>query len=335
MYVIRWLIRISRLFSFTDRLFVSIVINSCNTIKKEKKMKTRVFTGAGTALITPMREDGSVDYDTFGPLIDWQIEEGIDALIIAGTSGEGSTLSDQEHKEVVKFAVERVDKRVPVIAGTGSNDTNYGLQLTKACCDYGVDGVLVVTPYYNKTTQDGLVKLYYEYADAATAPVILYNVPSRTGVNIAPETYVRLAEHENIVAVKEASGNISQITDTMARVNGNLDMYSGNDDQIVPLLSVGGIGVISVLSNLLPRETHELVMAYLSGDTQHAMELQLYYNDLIRSLFCEVNPIPVKAAMSYMGFGANAVRSPLYPMEGANAERLRESMRRVGIALER
>ena len=298
-------------------------------------MKTRVFTGAGTALITPMREDGSVDYDTFGPLIDWQIEEGIDALIIAGTSGEGSTLSDQEHKEVVKFAVERVDKRVPVIAGTGSNDTNYGLQLTKACCDYGVDGVLVVTPYYNKTTQDGLVKLYYEYADAATAPVILYNVPSRTGVNIAPETYVRLAEHENIVAVKEASGNISQITDTMARVNGNLDMYSGNDDQIVPLLSVGGIGVISVLSNLLPRETHELVMAYLSGDTQHAMELQLYYNDLIRSLFCEVNPIPVKAAMSYMGFGANAVRSPLYPMEGANAERLRESMRRVGIALER
>ena len=292
--------------------------------------KTRVFTGAGTALITPMNEHG-VDYETFGPLIDWQIESGIDALIIAGTSGEGSTLSDQEHKDVVRYAVERVDGRVPVIAGTGSNDTAYGLQLTKACCEYGVDGVLVVTPYYNKATQDGLVKLYYEYADAATAPVILYNVPSRTGVNITPETYVRLAEHENIVAVKEASGNIAQIVDLKSRVGDKMDVYSGNDDQIVPLLSVGGIGVISVLSNLLPRETHEMVMAYLNGDTQRAMELQLHYFDLIRSLFCEVNPIPVKAAMSYMGFGENYVRSPLYPMEGANAERLKASMRNVGI----
>ena len=292
--------------------------------------KTRVFTGAGTALITPMNEHG-VDYETFGPLIDWQIENDIDALIIAGTSGEGSTLSDQEHKDVVKFAVDRVAGRVPVIAGTGSNDTAYGLQLTKACCEYGVDGVLVVTPYYNKATQDGLVKLYYEYADAATAPVILYNVPSRTGVNITPETYVRLAEHENIVAVKEASGNIAQIVDLKSRVGDKMDVYSGNDDQIVPLLSVGGIGVISVLSNLLPRETHEMVMAYLNGDTQRAMELQLHYFDLIRSLFCEVNPIPVKAAMSYMGFGENYVRSPLYPMEGANAERLKASMRNVGI----
>jgi 4-hydroxy-tetrahydrodipicolinate synthase len=293
-------------------------------------MKNRIFTGAGTALITPMNEQG-VDYETFGRLIDWQIEEGIDALIIAGTSGEGSTLSDEEHKEVVRYAVERADHRVPIIAGTGSNDTAYGLQLTRACCEAGADGVLVVTPYYNKATQDGLVKLYYEYADAATAPVILYNVPSRTGVNITPETYVRLAEHENIVAVKEASGNISQIVDLKARVGENLDMYSGNDDQIIPLLSVGGIGVISVLSNLLPRQTHEMVMAYLNGDTQKAMEMQLYYNDLIRSLFCEVNPIPVKAAMAYMGFGENYVRSPLYPMEGANAERLKESMRNVGI----
>ena len=296
-------------------------------------MKKRVFTGVGTALITPFTEQGDVDYDSFGPLIDWQIEEGVDALIIAGTSGEGSTLSDQEHKDVVKFAIKRVDGRVPVIAGTGSNDTAYGLQLTKACCEYGADGVLVVTPYYNKATQDGLVKLYYEYADAATAPVILYNVPSRTGVNITPETYVRLAEHENIVAVKEASGNIAQITDLMSRVNGNLDLYSGNDDQIVPLLSVGGIGVISVLSNLLPRQTHDMVMAYLNGDTKKAAEMQLHYFDLVRSLFCEVNPIPVKAAMSYMGFCANSVRSPLYPMEGANAERLKASMRNVGIEI--
>ena len=297
--------------------------------------KARVFTGVGTALITPFTETGAVDYEYFGPLIDWQIDNGVDALIIAGTSGEGSTLSDQEHKDVVEFAAKRVDGRVPVIAGTGSNDTAYGLQLTTGCVERGADAVLVVTPYYNKATQDGLVKLYYEYADAAGAPVILYNVPSRTGVNITPETYVRLAEHENIVAVKEASGNISQITDLMARTNGNLDLYSGNDDQIVPLLSVGGIGVISVLSNLLPRETHDMVMAYLNGDTQKAMEMQLYYNDLIRSLFCEVNPIPVKAAMSYMGFCENAVRSPLYPMEGANAERLRESMRNVGIELVR
>ncbi len=295
-------------------------------------MKNRIFTGAGTALITPMNEQG-VDYETFGRLIDWQIEEGIDALIIAGTSGEGSTLSDQEHKDVVRYAIERADHRVPIIAGTGSNDTAYGLQLTRACCEAGADGVLVVTPYYNKATQDGLVKLYYEYADAATAPVILYNVPSRTGVNITPETYVRLAKHENIVAVKEASGNISQIVDLKAKVGDNLDMYSGNDDQVVPLLSVGGIGVISVLSNLLPRQTHDMVMAYLNGDTQKAMEMQLYYNDLIQSLFCEVNPIPVKAAMAYMGFGENYVRSPLYPMEGANAERLKASMRNVGIEI--
>lgn len=294
--------------------------------------KARLFTGVGTALITPMTEHG-VDYDSFGPLIDWQIENGVDALIIAGTSGEGSTLSDQEHKDVVEYAVKRVDGRVPVIAGTGSNDTAYGLQLTRGCIERGADGVLIVTPYYNKATQDGLLRLYYEYADAADAPVILYNVPSRTGVNIEPETYVKLAEHENIVAVKEASGNISQIVDLMARTKGNLDLYSGNDDQIVPLLSVGGIGVISVLSNLLPRQTHDLVMAYLNGDTQTAMEMQFQYNDLIHSLFCEVNPIPVKAAMSYMGFCENYLRSPLYAMEGAHAERLRASMRNAGIRI--
>lgn len=294
--------------------------------------KARLFTGVGTALITPMTEQG-VDYDSFGPLIDWQIENGVDALIIAGTSGEGSTLSDQEHKDVVEYAVRRVDGRVPVIAGTGSNDTAYGLQLTRGCIERGADGVLLVTPYYNKATQEGLLRLYYEYADAADAPVILYNVPSRTGVNIEPETYVKLAEHENIVAVKEASGNISQIVDLMARTGGNLDLYSGNDDQIVPLLSVGGIGVISVLSNLLPQQTHDLVMAYLNGDTRTAMEMQFRYNDLIHSLFCEVNPIPVKAAMSYMGFCENFLRSPLYAMEGAHAERLRASMRNAGIRI--
>ena len=294
-------------------------------------MKKPLFTGSNVAIVTPMHEDESVNFEKLGELIEFHIANGTSAITICGTTGEAPTLKDPEHLAAIKYTVEKVAGRIPVIAGTGSNDTAYGLQLTKGCVERGADAVLVVTPYYNKATQDGLVKLYYEYADAAGAPVILYNVPSRTGVNIEPETYVRLAEHENIVAVKEASGDISKITDMMARVDGQLDLYSGNDDQIVPLLSVGGIGVISVLSNLLPQETHDMVMSYLNGDTQKSMQMQFRYNDLIRSLFCEVNPIPAKAAMSYMGFCANAVRSPLYPMEEANAQRLRESMRRVGI----
>ena len=208
-------------------------------------MKKRIFTGCATALVTPLDENG-VNFDAYGRLIDWQIEEGVDALVVAATTGEGSTLSDVEHKAVVRYAVERVNGRVPVIAGTGSNDTAYGVQLTQQACDDGVDGVLVVTPYYNKCTQNGLVKMYTEYADASSVPVIVYNVPGRTGVNIAPQTYAKLAEHENIVAIKEANNDIASITETMSLVQGKLDLYSGNDDQIVPLLSVGGIGVISV-----------------------------------------------------------------------------------------
>ena len=293
-------------------------------------MKKRIFTGCATALITPLDENG-VNFDAYGRLIDWQIEEGIDALVVAATTGEGSTLSDVEHKAVVRYAVERVNGRVPVIAGTGSNDTAYGIQLTQQACDDGVDGVLVVTPYYNKCTQNGLVKMYSEYADASSVPVIIYNVPGRTGVNIQPATYAKLAEHENIVAIKEANNDIASITETMSLVQGKLDLYSGNDDQIVPLLAVGGIGVISVLSNVAPRATHEMVAKFMEGDVKGACELQLKYRDLVKWLFCEVNPIPVKAAVEAMGFCENYLRSPLYPMEDANREKLLESMRNVGL----
>ena len=293
-------------------------------------MKKRIFTGCATALVTPLDENG-VNFDAYGRLIDWQIEEGVDALVVAATTGEGSTLSDVEHKAVVRYAVERVNGRVPVIAGTGSNDTAYGIQLTQQACEDGVDGVLVVTPYYNKCTQNGLVKMYNEYADASSVPLIIYNVPSRTGVNIQPATYAELAEHENIVAIKEANNDIASITETMSLVQGKLDLYSGNDDQIVPLLSVGGIGVISVLSNVAPRATHDMVAKFMEGDVAGAAELQLKYRDLVKWLFCEVNPIPVKAAVEAMGFCENYLRSPLYPMEDANREKLLESMRNVGL----
>ena len=293
-------------------------------------MKKRIFTGCATALVTPLDENG-VNFDAYGRLIDWQIEEGVDALVVAATTGEGSTLSDVEHKAVVRYAVERVNGRVPVIAGTGSNDTAYGVQLTQQACDDGVDGVLVVTPYYNKCTQNGLVKMYTEYADASSVPVIVYNVPGRTGVNIAPQTYAKLAEHENIVAIKEANNDIASITETMSLVQGKLDLYSGNDDQIVPLLSVGGIGVIFVLTRLAPRATHDMVAKFMEGDVAGACELQLKYRDLVKWLFCEVNPIPVKAAVEAMGFCENYLRAPLYPMEEANREKLLESMRNVGL----
>ncbi len=293
-------------------------------------MKKRIFTGAGTALITPMNEHG-VDYETFGRFVDWQIESGIDALIVAATTGEGPTLTDEEHKECIRFVVDRTAGRVPVIAGTGSNHTDYGLQLTKAACEMGVDGVLVVTPYYNKATQNGLIKMYYEYADASTVPVMIYNVPSRTGCNVEPATYAELAKHENIVATKEANSNISKIVETMALVGDDLTLYSGNDDQIVPLLSVGGQGVVSVLANVCPKETHDMVMKYLNGDVKGACELQLKYMELIRALFCEVNPIPVKAAVSALGYGENYLRSPLYPISEEHHDFLIQAMKNVGL----
>lgn len=293
-------------------------------------MKTPIFTGACTALITPFK-DNKVDYESFGKVIDWQIEEGIDALLIAGTSGEGSTLSDKEHREVLKFAVERADHRVPMIAGTGSNHTDYAISLTQYACELGYDACLVVTPYYNKCTQRGLEEMYKVIADVSTKPLILYNVPSRTGVDIKPETYAKLADYPNIEAIKDATGNISETADTARLVGDKLTIYSGNDDQIIPIMSLGGKGVISVLSNVLPKQTSELAHAFLDGDTDKACKMQLEYLPLIHALFSEVNPIPVKAAMAALGFCDNEVRLPLTCMERDHLDVLLQEMRNVGL----
>ena len=295
-------------------------------------MKNTVFTGAATAIVTPMTNTG-IDYATYERLINWQIENGIDAIVAAGTTGEGPTLSDAEHRELLDFTVQKVAGRVPVIAGTGSNDIAYAVDLTKFACEIGADAMLVVTPYYNKATQGGLIKSFNAVADASTKPIILYNVPSRTGCNITPETCAVLAEHENIAAIKEASGNISQIAKIAQLCGDKLDIYSGNDDQIVPVMSLGGKGVISVLSNLLPAETSEICKSFLRGDVKKSLDMQLQYLELIDTLFCEVNPIPVKAAMAAMGFGENIIRLPLTPMEEKNEKKLIELMKQANIAL--
>ena len=292
--------------------------------------KNPIFQGVATALVTPLTKDG-VDYPAFGKLIDWQIEQGVNALVICGTTGESSALDDKEHREVLKFAIETAAGRVPMIAGTGSNDTAYACDLTRYACELGYDAMLVVTPYYNKTTQNGLVAMFTAIADASTKPLILYNVPSRTGVNIEPATYVKLADHPNIAAIKEANGNISKIVETAALVGDKLDIYSGNDDQIVPILACGGMGVISVLSNVVPGETVELCNKYFAGDVAGAMAMQKQYLPLVNALFCEVNPIPVKAAMAALGFCQNYLRLPLVPMEEAHRQTLLACMRQVGL----
>ena len=293
-------------------------------------MKKTVFTGAATAIVTPLGENG-VDYESFGRLIEWQISQKIDAIVVAGTTGEGSTLTDEEHRSVLKFAVDKIGGRVPVIAGTGSNDAAYAVDLTKYACSIGADAMLVVTPYYNKATQNGLIKTFTTVADASSKPIILYNVPSRTGCNILPKTCAILAEHPNIVAIKEACGNISQIAETAALVKDNMDIYSGNDDQIVPILSLGGKGVISVLSNVFPAETSEMCKAFFRGEVEKSRNMQLDMLDLINALFYEVNPIPVKAAMSAMGFCENYLRLPLTPMEEEHKNSLLEIMRKHGL----
>ena len=289
-----------------------------------------IFRGAATALITPLDERG-IDFDRLGRLIDWQIDEGIDALVICGTTGEASTLTDKEHRDAIAYAVERTNGRVPVIAGTGSNDTAYAIELTRFACEAGADACLVVTPYYDKATQNGLVAMYSAIADASTKPLILYNVPSRTGTAIQPATYVKLAQHPNIAAIKEANSNISAIVETKALAGDQLDIYSGNDDEIVPILSMGGLGVISVLSNLLPKETSRLCHKFFEGDVAGAAAMQCQYLKLIRALFSEVNPIPVKAAMAAMGFCEDYLRLPLTPMEDAHRQVLLDEMRRQGI----
>ena len=296
------------------------------------KNSTPIFRGIATALITPLTADG-IDYAQFGKLIDWQIDQGINALVICGTTGESSTLSDAEHRRAIAFACERVNGRVPVIAGTGSNETAYAVELTKSACADGADAVLVVTPYYNKTTQNGLVAMYNTIADASTKPVILYNVPSRTGIGIQPETYVKLAQHPNIAAIKEANSDISKIVETFALVGDQLDIYSGNDDQIVPILSMGGQGCISVLSNVVPKETVAITDQFFAGNVAEAARLQCKFMPLIRSLFCESNPIPVKAAMAALGFCENYLRLPLVPMEQDHYETMLQRMRALGLSV--
>lgn len=293
-------------------------------------MKNQIFKGAATALITPIDENG-VNYEDLKKLIEFQIAEGIDALVICGTTGESSTLTDEEHKEVIRFSVEVVAGRVPVIGGTGSNCTKYATDLTKFACEVGCDGVLVVTPYYNKATQKGLIKMFTAIADASTKPVILYNVPSRTGVNIEPSTYATLADHPMICGIKEANGNISKIVETASVVGDKLAIYSGNDDQIVPLLSMGGQGVISVLSNVLPAETSLLCNKFFDGDVAGSAKMQCELLPLINALFSEVNPIPVKAAMHAMGYCEDFLRLPLTPMEDAHKAVLLAEMKKQGL----
>jgi len=293
-------------------------------------MKKTVFKGAATALITPFDENG-INYEQFGRLIDWQIESGINGLVVCGTTGEASTMTDDEHREAIAFTVKRSAGRVPVIAGTGSNDTAYCLDLIKCAYEAGADAALTVTPYYNKATQRGLVEMFTKLADYSKIPIILYNIPSRTGVNIEPETIKILAEHDNIVGIKEAGGNLSKIVETMSYVYGKLDLYSGNDDQIVPLMALGGQGVISVISNLLPAETAALCDKFFAGDIEGAARMQYQYHALIDALFSEVNPIPVKAAMAAMGFCENRLRLPLTTMDKEKEKKLLAIMRTHGI----
>ena len=293
-----------------------------------------IFTGSGVALVTPFHEDESINYDKLDEMLDYHCTHGTDSIIICGTTGESSTLSEEEHMECIKFAIERVKGRIPVIAGTGSNSTYTTIQMSKEAVEDGADGLLLVTPYYNKCTQDGLIAHYTAVAKEAKAPIILYSVASRTGVNIAPETVAALHKNiENIVAVKEASGNISQISKIMQLTDGKIDLYSGNDDQIVPLLSVGGKGVISVLANVAPQYTHDICAKFFEGDVKGSCKMQLDAIPLIEKLFCEVNPIPVKKALNLMGWQAGPLRMPLTEMDDANKAVLAQAMKDFGIKL--
>lgn len=291
-----------------------------------------IFKGAGVAIVTPMYDDGAVDYEEFARLIEFQVNNGTDAIIVCGTTGEASTLSHEEHLDVIKYCVEKVAGRIPVVAGTGSNCTETAIYLSREAEALGVDGLLLVSPYYNKATQNGLYAHFKAVADSVKLPILLYNVPGRTGCNIMPETIVRLCRDvENIVGVKEASGNIGQIASLAAMGDGCVDIYSGNDDQIVPIMALGGIGVISVLSNVAPAQTHEICQRFLDGDVEGSRRMQLEAMELCKALFWEVNPIPVKKALELMGMGTGALRMPLGRMEPANAERLEGVMKSYGI----
>lgn len=289
-------------------------------------MKNTIFKGCGTAIATPFTEDG-VNFEEFGKLLEEQIKQEVDAIIVCGTTGESATMTDKERKDTIKFAIDKVAKRAKVIAGTGSNNTRAAIELSKYAESVGADGILVVTPYYNKTTQAGLIEHYKAIAEAVTLPIIMYSVPSRTGVNINPETCVELSKIKNIVAIKEASGNLSQVAKIAALCRDNLDIYSGNDDQIVPILSLGGKGVISVLSNVMPRYTHDMTQKFFDGKILEATQMQLDAIDLIEALFSEVNPIPVKYALNLMGYNYGKPRLPLVELSVKNQERMREAMK--------
>lgn len=297
-------------------------------------MKKTIFTGAGVAIVTPMNPDESINFDRLGQIIDNQIENGTDAIVICGTTGESATMTDQEHVDCIEYAVKRVNGRVPVVAGAGSNHTSYAVWMSKEAKRVGADALLHVTPYYNKTSQTGLIRHFNAVADATDLPVILYNVPSRTGVNITPATYRELAKHPNIVAAKEASGNISQIAQIAQACGDELDLYSGNDDQIVPLLSLGAKGVISVLSNIMPRETHDICRLFFEGKIAESRALQLKLLPLINALFSDVNPIPVKEAMNMMGWECGECRLPLVSMQPQVKEHLRVLMQEQGLVKE-
>lgn len=291
-----------------------------------------IFKGAGVAMITPFHEDKSVNYEELGRMLEAQVQGHTDAIIVCGTTGEPVTMSMEERTEVIRFTVEKIAHRIPVIAGTGANCTQTAVELSVKAQELGVDGLLVVTPFYNKATQEGLIEHYKMIAQSVDLPIIMYNVPSRTGCNILPETAARLADEvENIVGIKEASGDISQIAKLAACVKGKLDIYSGNDDQVIPILSLGGIGVISVLSNVVPQDAHDMVIEYLNGNTKKALELQLKYLDLIHALFCEVNPIPVKWAANRMGYQAGGLRLPLTELSAAHQELLEREMKKAGV----
>ena len=290
-----------------------------------------IFVGSGVAIVTPFNQDGSVNYDSLGNMIDYQIENKTDAIIICGTTGEASTLSDDEQIEVIKFAIEKTNKRVPVIAGAGSNDTNHGKELCKRAEKVGADGLLIVTPYYNKTSPKGLKKYFENMAGSVDIPVIMYSVKGRTGLNIPPKIVKELSKVENIVGIKEASGDISQVAEIAALCGDDIDIYSGNDDQILPVLSLGGKGVISVLANVAPEDTHNMIMKFLNGDIEGAKKIQLNAINLIKNLFSEVNPIPVKAALNMMGMNAGAYREPLTEMEDDNYKNLENALKEYGL----
>ena len=292
-------------------------------------MKKIIFKGCGTAIVTPFTKDNKVDFESFEKMLKFQLEEGADSIIVCGTTGEASTMSVEERKQTIEFAVKTINKKIPIIAGTGSNCTQSAIEMTQYCESIGVDGALIVTPYYNKTTQAGLIAHYSTIANSTKLPIILYNVPGRTGVNIAPKTCQELSQIENIVAIKEASGNLSQIAEIANLCGDNLNIYSGNDDQIIPILSVGGIGVISVLSNLMPKYTHNMIEEFFAGNIKQAAKMQVDAIPLIKALFCDVNPIPVKAACNLMNLGGGIPRLPLIEMSESNKELLKTEMQKM------